>query len=181
MQHRQTILVIRAQQRRTDAFERLMALHERPLLYYIRRQLGDADRAWDVSQEVWLSVWKSIPRLKDPHAFHAWLYQIAHRRMALEYRRRQAHQWQNEKDIGEEDLVGPDAPVDVNLQVGELHGAIDKLSPRLREVVILRYIAQLTVDDITLAIGCPAGTVRSRLHYARKELKQLLEGEHDHD
>ena len=181
MQHQQTILVIRAQQRRTDAFERLMALHERPLLYYIRRQLGDADRALDVSQEVWLSVWKTIARLAHPRAFQAWLYQIAHRRIALEYRRRQSHQWQEEQDLAEEDLVAPDAPVDVNVQIGELHGAIDKLFPRLREVVILRYIAQLAVEDVALAIGCPAGTVRSRLYYARKELKRLLEGEHDHD
>lgn len=176
-----TALVIRAQRGLADAFEQLMAAHERPLMYYIGHQLGDMDRALDISQEVWITVWKSIRRLKDARSFRAWLYQIAHRQVLLEYRRERRHDWGRMNEYDDAVLTTCDAPVDMSLLIGDLHDAIDKLPERLREVIILRYIAELTVENVSLVVECPIGTVKSRLYHPRKELKRLIEGNRNHE
>ncbi len=176
---RETLLVIQAQQRRMDAFERLMGLYEKALLYYIRRQVGDINRALDISQETWLAVWKSLPRLRSPGSFRPWLYQIAHQRTLLDHRRNAKHQRGRKDEITPEDLPAPEAAVEETIDVAELRLAVDRLCPRFREVIVLHYIAELSVEEIALAIGCSAGTVKSRLYYARRELKQLCIGGND--
>jgi RNA polymerase sigma-70 factor (ECF subfamily) len=177
---RETLLVVLAQQGRVDAFERLMALHERALLYYIRRQAGDIDRALDVSQETWLAVWKSLPRLRSPEAFRPWLYQVARQRTLLEHRRNAKHQRERKDEITAEDAPAPEAAVEESIDLAELRQTVDRLCPRWREVIVLHYVAELSVEEIALAVGCSAGTVKSRLYYARQELKRLWAGGSDH-
>ena len=174
MERSERVLVIRAQQGRSDAFARLMALHERPLLYYLGRYVGDLERARDVSQEVWLTVWRSLPGLKEPASFRSWLYRIAHRRAALLFRLHKHDERTNEPQIEGE-------PVDFEpgrgLEIAELQRAIDRLPPLRREVIVLHHIVELPVEEIAAALGCPVGTVKSRLFHARAELKRMLHQE----
>ena len=173
---RETLLVIQAQQGRVDAFEGLMALCERGLLYYIRRQVGDINRALDISQETWLAVWKSLPGLRSPESFRPWLYQIARQRILLDHRRSAKHQRGRKDEITAEDAPAPEAAVEEAIDFNELRRTVDRLCFRWREVIVLRYIAEFSVEEIGLALGCSAGTVKSRLYYARQELKRLLAG-----
>jgi RNA polymerase sigma-70 factor (ECF subfamily) len=177
---RETLLVIQAKQGRVDAFERLMVLHEQALLYYIRRQSGDIDRALDISQETWLAVWKSLPRLRSPETFRAWLYQIARQRTLLDLRRNAKHQRGRKDEITAEDVPAPESAIEESIDLTELRRMVDRLCSRWREVIVLRYVAELSIEEIALAIGCSAGTVKSRLYYARQELKRLLAGGRDH-
>jgi RNA polymerase sigma-70 factor (ECF subfamily) len=174
MEESERVLVIRAQQGRSDAFARLMARHERPLLYYLRRHVGDLERARDISQEVWLTVWRSLPRLVDPAAFRSWLYRIAHRRAALLFRHQKDYERTNEPLVEGE-------PVDFDpgrgLEIADLQRAIDQLPPLQRAVIVLHHIVELPVEETAAALGCPVGTVKSRLFHARTELKRLLRQE----
>lgn len=90
------LLVLQTQRKAPGAFDQLVALYDKRLLYYLRRLVGENDRAADVSQEVWLTVFKKIATLRSPAAFRVWLFQIAHNRaistIQRELRRGEAHE-----------------------------------------------------------------------------------------
>src|SRR5579859_4917293 len=71
-------LTLRCQSGEAGAFEELLAVMERPLLYYATKLLGNPDAAHDVLQEVWIRVFRNIRRLKDPGSLKPWLYRLAH-------------------------------------------------------------------------------------------------------
>jgi RNA polymerase sigma-70 factor, ECF subfamily len=175
------ITVLQAQQRCTKAFERLMSLYERPLLYYIRRQVRDINRAQDISQETWLAVWKALPRLKNSRSFRPWLYQIARQRVMLDYRQSTRREFEMCEEIISDVTSDTEADIDSDLQVCDLRRAIDRLAASRREVIILHYVSEFSVEEISAVLGCPVGTVKSRLYHARQELKQVIIEENKHD
>lgn len=75
--------MVRCQRGDNGAFRELVGDWEKPLLYYIRRLLGPKDVEWDVLQEVWLRVFRSIGSLREPRTLPVWLYRIARVRGAL--------------------------------------------------------------------------------------------------
>ena len=109
-----------------------MALYERALLYYIRRQVGDINRALDISQETWLAVWKSLPRLRSPEAFRPWLYQIARQRTLLDHRRNAKHERGRKDEITAEDTLAPEADVEETIDLNEVRRTVDRLGSRWR-------------------------------------------------
>src|SRR5947209_13759934 len=72
------LLAIRCRRGDADAFAELVREWERPLVYYIRRLLGDGGAEWDVLQEVWLRAFRGIGSLREPRSLSVWLYRIAH-------------------------------------------------------------------------------------------------------
>lgn len=136
--------------------------------------LGRAADAEDACQEALLAAWSAWPRLRDPARFDAWFDRILVN-TCIEYLRRQARRPQStlpeEPDIADRDtlagLVDKDA-------IGR---GLGRLSPEHRAVVVLRYWADLPTDAIAERLGVPAGTVRSRLHYALSALRTELESE----
>src|SRR5262245_35016304 len=71
-------VALRCQAGEPNAFEDLVALMERPLLYYAAKLTGDADIALDILQDVWMKAFRGIRALKDPSALRAWLYRMTH-------------------------------------------------------------------------------------------------------
>jgi RNA polymerase sigma-70 factor (ECF subfamily) len=152
---------------------------ERPLFYYVVKLLGNEDAALDVLQEVWVKVFRGIGSLRVPEALRAWLYCVA-RGTALNRLRDVAGR------VGAEESLDdvPDAAVDGGTasadfgpdEVLEVHRALDRLEPRSREVLVLLFLEGLTVDEIAAIVGVPPGTVKSRIHRAKKTLRGLLEG-----
>src|SRR5437660_11593367 len=78
----EALWVTEAQAGDADAFLRLLNRHEKPLLYYLRRLVTNADDALDLHQEVWLDAFRGLKSLQAPEAFRAWLYRIAHHKAA---------------------------------------------------------------------------------------------------
>jgi RNA polymerase sigma-70 factor (ECF subfamily) len=132
--------------------------------------LREADRAEDVLQDVWLLVLRGLPRLADPGAFPAWLYRIARDRACREMRERRPLQTLKDTDIAEE-------PGDeIRLEDAEhIHAALNELAPEHREVLVLRFLESMTYEEIARVTSCPVGTVRSRIHYAKRALRGALE------
>jgi RNA polymerase sigma-70 factor (ECF subfamily) len=169
----QRTLVLRCQARDEAAFEEIVARYTPRLRYYLRKMLGSAQSAEDARQEVWLAAFRGLPALIEPGAFPAWIYRLARDRAFRELRRRR-----NYLPLEEFDVIN--AAGDVNDFSTEdavrIHCALDALIPEHREVLMLRFIEGMTYDQIAAIVGCQLGTVRSRLHYAKRALRRIIEG-----
>jgi RNA polymerase sigma-70 factor (ECF subfamily) len=165
------VLVLRAQAGDEAAFTEIVERYHARLRYYMRKMLGDLHRAEDALQEVWLSVFRGLPRLAEPASFAAWLYRIARDRVFRDLRqRRPPHFALEEADLAEE--VEEDfSPEDSE----QIHLALDRLTPEHREVLVLRFIEDMSYEDIAGVVACPVGTVRSRLYHAKRALRGALE------
>ena len=170
------LLVLRCQTGDEDAYRELVARFGPRLRYFLRKLVGQLDRADDLAQEVWLDVLRQLPKLKDVAAFTTWMYRIAHGKAMLDGRRNGRApttiadvEWIADKE--EDKFAAEDA--------ARIHAALDRLEPPHREVLVLRFLEELSYDEIGQIVDCPLGTVRSRIHYAKSALQRLLENDHD--
>jgi RNA polymerase sigma-70 factor (ECF subfamily) len=170
------LLVLRGQARDEAAFAELADRYGPRLRYYLRTLLEDHHAAEDALQDVWLDVFRGLPRLNDVGAFPAWLYRIARARALRTVRGRRGHRSLVEVDVPADD--GEEfSPTDAEA----IHLALDGLAAEHREVLVLRFLEQMSYEDIARVAGCELGTVRSRLHYAKRGLRRALEARKDHE
>lgn len=167
------ILVVRCRLGDRIAFEELVARCQPELRGFLYRMLLDHHAADDLAQEVWLDVFRGISSLNDTEAFMPWLYRVAHRRLCRRWRRRPEPVCPlDERDFD----PAATEPIEFSAEEArELHRAIDQLSAEHREVVLLRFMKEMSYQEISQVLNCPVGTVRSRLHHARAALRSLLE------
>jgi len=170
---RDELLAVRCQSGEPDAFRELIAQFERPLRYYLQKLLGNDDRAYDVLQDVWLHAVRKIRGLVEPAALRVWLYRLAHGLAVDSIRRRQVRQSAEQDRAVSEDAAGAD-PEFTQIDAIAIHRALDELEPRQREALVLFFLEEMSLEDIADVVGCPIGTVKSRLHYAKRALHDLL-------
>jgi len=166
------VLITRCQLRDRQALAELIERHERPVRYFIRRLVNDADRADELFHDIWLTVIARIHTLGNPERFTVWLYRIARNRVYQEFRRT--------KLVVEldESMEAPDNPEEETLSfedAARLHRCLGELKPWQKEVLMLRFIESMSYDQIAEVLDCSVGTVRSRIHYAKQALKEKLE------
>jgi RNA polymerase sigma-70 factor (ECF subfamily) len=159
------ILVMDCQSGSVKALEMLVSRWQKRLWRYAYNLVSDTEAAWDITQESWLGIIKGLRKLHDPANFRAWAYRITTNK-SIDWIRKnrtinkigldeiQDHRHKDEKDAGVKDLL-------------------EKLDMKKRAVLNLYYFEQLSVPEIGVALKIPKGTVKSRLHNARKELKEL--------
>jgi RNA polymerase sigma-70 factor, ECF subfamily len=174
------ILLLRCQRRDPGAATELVGLFDKPLLYYLRRLTGSEDDAWDLLQETWISAFRSLPRLRDSRAFPSYLYRTA-RNCALVYLRRRGA----ERLLITNDAEVPQAAVEIEPSftpedAAAVHAGLEKLSPAHREVLTLFFLQDLGIDQIASVLEIPPGTVKSRLHHAKRGLAAILKQGDDH-
>ena len=151
------------------------------LCYLVMRTEQDAE---DMTQETFIRACRALPRfeIREGISFEAWLYRIAVNCCRSRMRRRwyQVLPW---PDPAPRLIAEPEAQPDRMLVQGEWRNeileAVHSLGDKHRLVVILRYYAGLSNEEIARALDIPSGTVRSRLHTARQRLKVVLEQEED--
>jgi RNA polymerase sigma-70 factor (ECF subfamily) len=170
---RDELLALRCRAGDPTAFADLIAEFEGPLLYYLLKLLGNEDRAYDVLQELWLKVVRTIRQLVEPAALRVWLYRAAHGLAVDQIRRRQVRQAAEQEHALAVDAAGPD-PEFTAIDAQAIHRALDELSPREREVLVLFFLESMSLEDIAEVVGRPVGTVKSRLHYAKRALLDVL-------
>ena len=168
------LVVLRAQLGDRDAFVRLHERHNVRLLYYLRRLLSPAHHAEDVLQEVWVTVVRKIATLEQPQAFKVWLYRIAHNRAVSRLRRERRHvpldELPEELEIDPASSQDDDRAPFARFDTQAIHSGLERLSTPHREVLTLRFLDELSYEQIAEITGCNLGTVRSRIHYAKKAL-----------
>lgn len=161
-----------------QALALLHSRYERQILNFINRMVGNRDMAQELTSDVFFRVWRKAA-LYDPTrgAFSTWLYQVAgnvtRNRLDSHARRVPA-----EPLAADERLPAPDAlPDDALVREEErqrLRGAMLELKHKDRMILVLRHFEERTTDEIATIVGVPAGTVKSRVHYALQRLKRAL-------
>ena len=136
----------------------------------------------DALQELWLDVFRSVRKLKEPRAFGAWLYRLARDRAYRDLRQTLAAAGR-ERTSDHDALAGAEAP-EASFSAddaAEIHAALGGLDPEYREVLLLRFVEGMSYEELAAVIGCELGTVRSRLHYAKQKLKALINQRNAHE
>jgi len=138
--------------------------------------LGNAADAEDVAQEVFLHAYQNFPALRDAYKFRAWVTRIAFR-LALN-RRRGLRRWLA-RDTAWHATMGPqsvdgETSAQQRVLVAQLRSAIERLPTKLRSVMQLAVVDEMDAAEVGAVLGIPEGTVRSRLHAARKLLLDAI-------
>ena len=173
------VLVLRCQAGDREAFTSLFERYHVPLKYYLRRLLGSPESADDILQAVWLKVLREVKRLRRPESFRSWLYRIA-RNEALQQLRHRHRQVEVKESLSAFDQGEDDIERFTADDAARVHMALGKLSQPHREVLVLKFIEDLSYGEIASIVECGLGTVRSRIHYAKRAMRRVLE-ELDHD
>jgi len=184
----QSDLVRRAQAGDLEAFQQLFETHQRGVYNIIHQMVrSDADAA-DLTQDVFVRVWKSLPRLEVPEAFTSWLYRIAtnlSRNWIRDNTRVRQESLDQPVGNGEDegsarevaDVSGDPAAVTQTRSMQEVvQRAIQGLSEDHRTVVTLHHLEGMAVEEIAAIMKCSVGTVKSRLSRARDALRRKLAG-----
>jgi len=170
----QELLVVRCQLGERAAMEELVRRWERPLLFYIRRFVPDGRDPLQVMQEVWVKVLGGLTSLRDPARLAPWLYTLARNAVMDHLREQYRREPLVEPERADEDASGDDG-MNWFVAAEEVHYGLSRVSVVDREVLTLYFLNDLSVDDIAGVLGIPAGTVKSRLFYARKNLRDVLQ------
>ena len=178
---RDEILVLRFQLGELSAFEELTKRWESRLLYYLRRLVPQEADAWDALQRTWLAAYRGLKRMKEPKALRAWLYRVARNQAANHCRDEFSHRTRIDEEVDPDTLIDP--PWEPELEQAErVHLSLGSLSLPHREVLTLHFLEQMPLDEIASITQTPVGTVKSRLHYAKRLLKEILKTtEHEHE
>ena len=168
-------LVVRSQLGDEAAFAELLARHGPHLLMFTQRmmQSSPGDVA-DLTQEIWLTIFRALPGLRDAGKFRPWAFRIARDRIYREYRRRKLPM-QSLDETNLETLEGASDDGSV-VSSEELQHCLQSIGPEHREALVLRFLEDMSYEDIARVTGVTVGTVRSRIHYGRRALRAAWEG-----
>ena len=168
-----------------SAWGELIRIHQDRLYNSIVRVVGHPDRARDVVQDAFIQAIENISRFDGKSQFFTWLYRIAFNRAMSMYRKHKSEVSLEvaRENAGDETMAdSQDQPEDRVLQselVEEVHQAIEQLSAEHRAVIVLREIEGCEYEQIAEILEVSLGTIRSRLHRARSEMRRLLRGYFD--
>jgi RNA polymerase sigma-70 factor (ECF subfamily) len=182
---REAALVERCVAGDESACAELVAGHERMVYHLALHLLGDGDEALDLSQEVFLRVFRTIHTFRGQSALRTWIYRIvinqARNRQRWWRRRHRAEQVSLDRHVATHgdlrqpgDATSPDRAYARKQLAERLWRALDQLPFDQRTVVVLREVDGLSYDDIAYSLGVAVGTVKSRLTRARQALRREL-------
>ncbi len=173
-------------QQSSAAFEELMSRYYERTYAVIFRMVRDQESACDLTQETFLKAWRGLASFSGESAFFTWIYRIARNLISSDFRKMRvrprvvASLGESERDGGAVVIdpssphLGPAEESQRSERRERILGAIQSLVPDFREIIVLRDLEKKSYDDIADLLEIPVGTVRSRLHRARLELKAKL-------
>lgn len=166
------VLVLRCQIGDKEALAELIDLYQAPLRYFISRLSINPEMAEDTLQDTWLTVIRRIYSLKKLDAFSTWLYRIARNKVYQQLRRKKMLSKFNDNitvpNNAEDDIFSPE-------DAAKIHKCLKELIPEYREVLMLRFLEQMSYKQISEVTNCSLGTIKSRIHYAKLALKKEME------
>lgn len=175
-------LVSRAKRGELAAFEQLVATYEKRIYALAYRSSGNIQDAQDITQEVFLRVYRSLDRFRQNSSFGTWVYRIT-MNICVDFARHNAArpetvsltQEDGERPLKDATALNQPEQAAENQELRiELHTALQLLSAEHREIVLLRDVADLSYTAIAAALEISEGTVKSRLARARNRLRDIL-------
>jgi RNA polymerase sigma factor (sigma-70 family) len=172
-------LVLRCQDGDAAALAELVERWQPRLLRHAHRLTGTPDGAGDVVQQAWIAIIRGLDRLSDAARFRRWAYQIVTYKCADWVRERQRERAQSSELADEPALQATHENEAANSDraddIAVLRSTLQQISPDRRAALSMFYLEQMSLSEIAEALSLPLGTVKSRLHYAKQELKAALE------
>jgi RNA polymerase sigma-70 factor, ECF subfamily len=175
-------LVQRARGGDVTAFRALFLGHRGAVARLVYRMLGSSPDLEDVVQEVFVQVWKSLPSFRGQSKLTTWIHRVAvnvvfmHRRAARTRLRLVEHTTEPEERV-DEAAVAPDDDADRRARLRAFSRLLARLSDKKRVVFVLHELEGITPGEISEIVGAPVLTVRTRLFYARRELRSMMDDE----
>lgn len=178
-----TALVIKAQEGDNKALNKLFNEFYNEVYYFALKTVKNEDVAYDVTQEVFVEVIKTLPSLREPEAFKSWLYKVAYHQCTRYFRKKKDVLVEEDEDGNTifDDLEDKSAEFvpDKALEQKEFReiivSMINELSEEQRSAVMLYYFDELSIKEIAKVQGVSEGTVKSRLNYGRKAIIKSVE------
>lgn len=170
---------------RREAYGELVTRYHARLYNAAIRLVDTPEDAADVVQDAFLNAYLSLHSFKGDAEFFTWLYRIAFntaislkrkKRMVISLDAHGSGEHSLEPDDPSE-YIRPGAALERTEEEAHLHHALGRLSPEHRDVLVMKDIEGLKYEEIAEVLGVPIGTIRSRLHRARLELRDLLQGQ----
>ena len=166
------------------AFEVLYDRHALPVWRFVQRSVQNSALADDLVQDVWFKLIHQAPQYQPRARWRTWLFTLAHHRLVDHWRTHKTHASLDAETpegaaladtLAAESGFGPDRQLDSREQAQALLDALAALPTAQREAFLLQAEAGMSVADIALTTGVPQETARSRLRYARAQLRAALE------
>jgi RNA polymerase sigma-70 factor, ECF subfamily len=159
------------------AWNALFKRYQLPLYSYVFELLHDEQASLDAVQESFINAARHIGGLRQDEKFGSWLFGIAHQKCVQRWRKARPQ----EQSVEESDDDYPDAgagPEEILIrkeQEAEFMKMLEQLAPAHRSVLLLHYLEDFSLEEIAAVTETRVGTVKSRLHYAKKAVKTILE------
>jgi RNA polymerase sigma-70 factor (ECF subfamily) len=174
---REQLPVLQAKAGEPEAWDILFRRYQLPLYVYVFELVHDEQTSLDLVQETFIAAVRYIGSLRDDAKFGSWLFGIAHQKCLQRWRK------QNREEILLDEI--PDAPNEFENRPDDLlihreqeaafMQSLNQLPLPQRSVLLLHFVEDFSLDEIAGITGAAVGTVKSRLHYAKKSLRKLLE------
>lgn len=167
---------------RSEAFGELVVRYQDRLFHTLLFVTGAADQAQDVAQDAFVHAFAKLSTFRGESAFYSWLFRIA-MNAAVSRKRRDRRMSASldaaRENAGHEPADGhpgsePSHSIEVSERQALVRAALSELSEEYRTVLVLKEMEDLRYEEIAEIVGCPIGTVRSRIHRARSELREKL-------
>lgn len=166
----------------TQAFGELVLRYQDRLYGTLTHLLGSVHDAHDVAQDAFIAAFDKLDTFRQESSFYSWLFRIAYHAAVNNRRKQRRHQHLSVE--GQREATGaepaesrpndPAAPLESLEDQQRVQEALNELAPEFRDVLIFKELEGLRYEEIAVLLEIPLGTVRSRIHRARHELKEKL-------
>jgi RNA polymerase sigma-70 factor (ECF subfamily) len=170
------LLVARARKGDIAAFEQLYHAAIPRVYALCLRMVADEQRARELAHDAFVQAWESLDSYRGTAGFHSWMHRLTVNLVLQDMRstrRREARVRLSDDDASPTDSPAEADAMDLVTRL-ELQEALARLAPDARRVVVLHDIAGYRHDEIATMLGVASGTIRARLHHARKQLRQWM-------
>lgn len=178
------MLAVAAREGSQEAFRELVERYERPIFGLIVRIVRRAETAEDLAQEAFLKAYRALGRFDPERKFSSWLFKIAHNTALDSLRREGREPLSLDAPIGDQEEP-PEPPVDPGAEnpfdraagrdLGRaLEAAIREIRPEYREILLLRFVEELSYEEIAEVLEAPMGTVKIHIYRARRDLARAM-------
>lgn len=165
-----------------EMFGFLIDRYQSKLDRYIKRKTGlDKDLRDDILQDVFIKAYENIASFDPSLSFNAWIYRICHNTVINDWKKnkryREGTSFDTEAGAVIENILGEDSvefEVARNLLQTQIADALEQLSEKYQTIITLRYLEQLSYEEISTVLQIPSGTVATQLNRAKKQLTNLL-------
>jgi RNA polymerase sigma-70 factor (ECF subfamily) len=166
-------VVMKAQRGDEEAFSVIVRTYHTPIFNYVLRSVGDREHAEDLTQDVFLRVWRALPKYAFRAKLSTWIFQVA-KNVVLDDIRSKKNRLQPVELVPELAPAAPEAPVEQADAIRALWVAVEQLSVDLKTALVLRDVIGLSYNEIAATLDIPLATVKWRIYSARNEVQLAL-------